>query len=139
MMLVITGVGSLIHVYAMGYMHGDPRFSRFFTYLNMFLAFMLVLVTGNNFLMLFVGWEGVGLSSYLLIGFWFDKAHGEGYRNANAARKAFIANRVGDFGLSMAIFLIFWTFGTLDFYKAAEVVNTHALTGAAASAECRAW
>lgn len=133
MMLVITGVGSLIHVYAMGYMHGDPRFSRFFTYLNMFLAFMLVLVTGNNFLMLFVGWEGVGLSSYLLIGFWFDKAHGEGYRNANAARKAFIANRVGDFGLLMAIFLIFWTFGTLDFYKAAEVVNTHALTGAAAS------
>jgi NADH-quinone oxidoreductase subunit L len=131
MMLVVTGVGSLIHVYAMGYMHGDAKFSRFFAYLNMFLAFMLVLVTGNNMLMLFVGWEGVGLMSYLLIGFWFDKPHGEGWANANAARKAFIANRVGDFGLLMAMFLIFWTFGTLDFYKPGEIVNDHALTGAA--------
>ena len=131
MMLVVTGVGSLIHVYALGYMHGDPKFSRFFAYLNMFLAFMLVLVTGNNLLMLFVGWEGVGLCSYLLIGFWFDKANGEGWKNSNAARKAFIANRVGDFGLLMAMFLTFWTFGTLDFYKPGEVVNTHALTGAA--------
>jgi NADH-quinone oxidoreductase subunit L len=131
MMLVVTGVGSLIHVYAMGYMHGDPKFSRFFAYLNMFLAFMLVLVTGNNLLMLFVGWEGVGLCSYLLIGFWFDKPNGEGWKNSNAARKAFIANRVGDFGLLMAMFLTFWTFGTLDFYKPGEVVNTHALTGVA--------
>lgn len=132
MMLVITGVGSLIHVYAMGYMHGDPRFSRFFAYLNMFLAFMLILVTGNNLLMLFVGWEGVGLCSYLLIGFWFDKPNGEGWKNSNAARKAFIANRVGDFGLLMAMFLTFWTFGTLDFYKPGEIVNDHMLTGAAA-------
>jgi len=121
MMLVITGVGTLIHLYSIGYMHGDPRFHRFFAYLNMFLAFMLVLVTGNNFLMLFVGWEGVGLCSFLLIGFWFDRTKGVGWRNSNAARKAFIVNRVGDFGLMMGIFLIFWTFGTLDFYKPGEL------------------
>ncbi len=131
MMLVITGVGTLIHMYARGYMHGDERFSRFFAYLNMFLAFMLVLVTGNNLLMLFVGWEGVGLCSYLLIGFWFDKTRGEGYANANAARKAFIANRVGDLGLLMAMFLTFWTFGTLDFFRPGEVVNPDVQTGAA--------
>ncbi|MEL7236619.1 MAG: proton-conducting transporter membrane subunit, partial [Chloroflexota bacterium] len=131
MMLVITGVGTLIHVYARGYMHGDPLFSRFFAYLNMFLAFMLILVTGNNLLMLFVGWEGVGLMSYLLIGFWFSKPKGEGYQNANAARKAFIANRVGDFGLLMAMFLTFWTFGTLDFFKPGEVINPNYQTGAA--------
>jgi NADH-quinone oxidoreductase subunit L len=122
MMLVVTGVGSLIHLYAVGYMHGDPRFHRFFAYLNMFLSFMLVLVTGNNFLMLFVGWEGVGLCSFLLIGFWFDKTKGVGWRNSNAARKAFIVNRIGDFGLLMGIFLMFWTFGTLDFYKPGELV-----------------
>lgn len=125
MMLIITGIGSLIHVYCIGYMHGDARFHRFFAYLNMFLAFMLILVTGNNFLMLFVGWEGVGLCSYLLIGFWFDKSKGIGWRNSNAARKAMILNRIGDFGLLMAIFLTFWTFGTLDFYKPGEVVNVH--------------
>ncbi len=128
MMLVVTGVGSLIHVYAMGYMHGDERFPRFFAYLNMFLAFMLILVTGNNLLMMFVGWEGVGLCSFLLIGFWWDKANGVGWKNSNAARKAFIVNRIGDFGVLMAIFLAFWTFGTLDFYKpgelAAEGTNT---------------
>jgi NADH-quinone oxidoreductase subunit L len=89
----------------------------------MFLAFMLILITGNNLLMMFVGWEGVGVCSYLLIGFWWDKSKGEGIKNANAARKAFIANRVGDFGVLMAIFLCFWTFGTLDFFKATEVVN----------------
>lgn len=127
MMLVITGVGTLIHLYSIGYMHGDPRFSRFFAYLNMFLAFMLILVTGNNFLMLFVGWEGVGVCSFVLIGFWFDKAHGVGWRNSLAARKAFILNRVGDFGLLMAMFLTFWTFGTLDFYKPGEIANPHAL------------
>jgi NADH-quinone oxidoreductase subunit L len=125
MMLVVSGVGSLIHMYAIGYMHGDPRFSRFFAYLNMFLAFMMILVTGNNFLMLFVGWEGVGLCSFLLIGFWFDKAHGEGWKNSNAAKKAFIANRVGDFGFLMGVFLIFWTFGTLDFFKPGELANPH--------------
>src|SRR6266849_1180157 len=120
MMLVVTGVGTLIHVYAIGYMHGDPRFPRFFVYLNLFLAFMLILVTGNNFLVTFVGWEGVGLCSFLLIGFWFDKTRGEGWRNSNAARKAFIVNRVGDFGFLLAIFLTFWTFGTLDYYKPSE-------------------
>ncbi len=120
MMLVVTGVGTLIHIYAIGYMHGDPRFSRFFVYLNLFLAFMLILVTGNNFLVTFVGWEGVGLCSFLLIGFWFDKARGEGWRNSNAARKAFIVNRIGDFGFLIAIFLTFWTFGTLDYYKPGE-------------------
>ncbi|MHB8625257.1 MAG: NADH-quinone oxidoreductase subunit L [Aggregatilineales bacterium] len=115
MMLVVTGVGSLIHIYAVGYMRGDEKFGRFFIYLNLFIAFMLVLVTANNFLMLFVGWEGVGLCSFLLVGFWFDKRRGEGWRNSNAARKAFIVNRIGDFGFMLAILLIFWTFGTLDF------------------------
>lgn len=126
MMLVVTGVGSLIHLYARGYMHGDKWFYRFFAYLNMFLAFMLILVTGNNFLMLFVGWEGVGLCSFLLIGFWWDKKMPEGWKNSNAARKAFIVNRIGDFGLLMAMFLIFWTFGTLDFFKSGELPNTDA-------------
>jgi len=120
MMLVVTGVGTLIHIYAIGYMHGDLRFARFFVYLNLFLGFMLILVTGNNLLVTFVGWEGVGLCSFLLIGFWFDKKHGVGWKNSNAARKAFIVNRVGDFGFLMAIFLTFWTFGTLDYYKPGE-------------------
>lgn len=126
MMLVVTGVGSLIHLYARGYMHGDKWYPRFFAYLNMFLAFMLTLVTANNFLMLFVGWEGVGLCSFLLIGFWWDKKAPEGWKNSNAARKAFIVNRIGDFGLLMAMFLIFWTFGTLDFFKSGELPNTEA-------------
>ncbi|NJL92878.1 MAG: NADH-quinone oxidoreductase subunit L [Anaerolineae bacterium] len=120
MMLVVSGVGTLIHLYATGYMHGDSRFPRFFVYLNLFLVFMMLLVTGNNLLMMFVGWEGVGLCSFLLIGFWFDKAKGEGWKNSNAARKAFIVNRIGDFGVLMAVFLTFWTFGTLDFYKPGE-------------------
>ena len=126
MMLVVTGVGSLIHLYARGYMQGDKWYPRFFAYLNMFLAFMLTLVTANNFLMLFVGWEGVGLCSFLLIGFWWDKKMPEGWKNSNAARKAFIVNRIGDFGLLMAMFMIFWTFGTLDFFKAGELPNTEA-------------
>jgi NADH-quinone oxidoreductase subunit L len=116
MMLVVTGVGSLIHIYAIGYMHGDPNFSRFFTYLNLFLFFMLILVTGNNYLMLFVGWEGVGLCSFLLIGFWFDRVNEKGEAmNANAARKAFVANRVGDLAMILAMSLTFWTFKTLEF------------------------
>jgi NADH-quinone oxidoreductase subunit L len=114
MMLVVTGVGTLIHIYAIGYMKGDARFPRFFTYLNLFLASMLVLVTGNNYLMLFVGWELVGLCSFLLIGFWFDRSE-DGAYNSYAAKKAFIVNRVGDFGMLLAIFFIFWTFGTLNF------------------------
>jgi len=123
MMMFVSFVATLIHIYAGGYMHGDPRFTRFFAYLNMFLAFMFVLVSGNNYLMLFVGWEGVGVCSFLLIGFWFDKPDGVGWKNSNAARKAMIANRVGDFGMLMAIFLIFWTFGTLDYYKPGEIAN----------------
>ncbi len=131
MMLVITGIGTLIHIYAIGYMEGDSRFPRFFVYLNLFLFFMLILVTGNNFLVMFVGWEGVGLCSFLLIGFWFDKPEKHptegtvGWANSNAARKAFIANRVGDFGLLMAMFITFWTFGTLDYYKPHEEFHVH--------------
>jgi NADH-quinone oxidoreductase subunit L len=130
MMLVVTGVGSLIHIYAIGYMHGDPDFSRFFTYLNLFLFFMLILITGNNYLMLFVGWEGVGLCSFLLIGFWFDRVDEAGKAmNANAARKAFVANRVGDFAMIMAMCLLFWTFQTLEFNpifeQAAELAHAH--------------
>ena len=121
MMLVVTGVGTIIHLYAVGYMHGDERFPRFFVYMNLFLVFMLILVTGNNFLMMFVGWEGVGLCSYLLIGFWFDKPGGVGWKNSDAARKAFIVNRVGDFGLVLGVLITFWTFGTLDFYKPGEL------------------
>ena len=121
MMLVVTGVGTLIHIYAIGYMHedvrlnGDPgRYPRFFVYLNLFLAAMLVLVTGNSYLMMFVGWEGVGLCSYLLIGFWFEKGAG-GVANARAGRKAFVANRVGDWAMLLAMFLIFWNFHSLIF------------------------
>ena len=127
MMLFVSFVGTLIHIYAAGYMHGDPRFSRFFAYINMFLAFMFILVTGNNFLMMFVGWEGVGVCSFLLIGFWFDKTRGVGWRNSNAAKKAMIANRIGDFGMLLGIFLIFWTFGTLDYFRPGEIANVHFL------------
>ena len=121
MMLVVSGVGTLIHVYAVGYMHsdvrhnGDPgRFTRFFVYLNLFIAAMMILVSADNYLMLFVGWEGVGLCSYLLIGFWFEKGAG-GIANAKAAKKAFVANRVGDFGLLIALFILFAAFGTFNF------------------------
>lgn len=131
MMLVVTGVGTLIHIYSIGYMHGDERFPRFFVYMNMFLVFMLLLVTGNNFLVLFVGWEGVGLCSFLLIGFWFDKPDGVGWKNSNAARKAFIANRIGDWGLLMGVFLVFWTFGTLTFYEDGEAPVAHHAEAAA--------
>ncbi len=131
MMLVVTGVGTLIHIYAIGYMHGDSRFPRFFVYMNMFLVFMLILVTGNNFLMMFVGWEGVGLCSYLLIGFWFDRPDGVGWKNSDAARKAFIANRVGDFGLILGVLMTFWTFGTLTFYNPGEEPIAHHAEAAA--------
>ncbi len=121
MMLVVTGVGTLIHIYAVGYEHsdvrhnGDPdRYPRFFVYLNLFLAAMLILVTGNSYLMMFVGWEGVGLCSYLLIGFWFEKGEG-GVGNARAGRKAFVANRVGDWAMLLAMFMIFWMFHSLTF------------------------
>ncbi len=116
MMLVVTGIGSLIHIYAIGYMHGDPNFSRFFAYFSLFIFFMLILVSANNYLMMFVGWEGVGLCSYLLISFWWDRVDKNGVpMNANAGRKAFVTNRVGDFGVILGIFLLFWTFGTLNY------------------------
>jgi NADH-quinone oxidoreductase subunit L len=116
MMLVVTGVGSLIHIYAIGYMHGDPNFSRFFAYFNLFIFFMLILVSGSSYLMLFVGWEGVGLCSFLLISFWFDRVDKDGVAmNANAGRKAFVANRVGDFAMLVAMVLTFWTFGSLEY------------------------
>ena len=110
MLMVVTLVGSLIHVYAIGYMHGDSRFQRFFVYLNLFMAMMLILVLANNYLMLFVGWEGVGLCSFLLIGFWFEKD-----ANGNAAKKAMVANRVGDWGVLLAMFAMFVGIGTLQF------------------------
>jgi NADH-quinone oxidoreductase subunit L len=103
MILIVTGVGTLIHIYAMGYMHGDPRYSRFFTYLNLFLGSMLILVLGSNFILLYVGWELVGVCSYLLIGFWFDRPTA-----AAAGKKAFLVNRVGDFGFALGIMLIFF-------------------------------
>ncbi|GAB4261835.1 NADH-quinone oxidoreductase subunit L [Deferrisoma sp.] len=115
MILVVTGVGFLIHVYSVGYMAHDPGFSRYFTYLNLFCFAMLTLVLGNSFLVLFVGWEGVGLCSYLLIGFWFEDA-----AKAAAGMKAFIVNRIGDFGFLLGMFLIFWKFGTLDFRAVME-------------------
>jgi NADH-quinone oxidoreductase subunit L len=136
MMLMVTGVSTLIHTYAIGYMHedvrhqGDPaRFRRFFVYFNLFVAFMLVLVAADNFVMLFVGWEGVGLCSYLLIGFWFEKGEG-GLGNARAGKKAFLVNRVGDVGFLLAMFLTFAEFGSLDFE---EVFGAAEAAGAAAT------
>jgi NADH-quinone oxidoreductase subunit L len=108
--LLITGVGSLIHIYSVGYMAEDPDRRRFFAYLNLFLAAMLLLVVADNYLVLYAGWEGVGLASYLLIGFWYHKPTA-----ATAAKKAFVMNRVGDAGLALAIFVIFANFGTLSY------------------------
>src|SRR5216110_1078627 len=125
MLLVVTGVGALIHVFSVGYMRDDPGYPRYFAYLNLFVFFMLVLVLGANYPVLFVGWEGVGLCSYLLIGFWFnDKA------NADAGKKAFIVNRIGDFGFLVAMFLLFANIGVLDFVG----VNARSLDLGAGSA-----
>jgi NADH-quinone oxidoreductase subunit L len=110
MALFITGVGALIHLYAIGYMHGDENFSKFFVYLNLFVFSMLMLVLGDNLLITFLGWEGVGACSYLLISFWFTDEE-----NASAGRKAFVTNRVGDFGFMLAMFLIFFTVGSLNY------------------------
>ncbi len=125
MTLIVTGVGSLIHVYSIGYMHGDRGFWRFFAYLNLFIFAMLTLVLADNFLLMFVGWEGVGLCSYLLIGFWYDKNFEKG-TTGDAAKKAFIVNRIGDFGFLLGMFLIFSTFGSLNFetvFSAASVFS----------------
>jgi NADH-quinone oxidoreductase subunit L len=110
MILIVTGVGTLIHVYAIGYMEDDPRYGRFFAYLNLFVFFMLLLVLADNYGLLYVGWEGVGLCSYLLIGFWFEKTE-----NASAAKKAFVTTRIGDTAMLVGLALIVSKFGTLDF------------------------
>src|SRR5579872_5215950 len=110
MLLVVTGVGSLIHIYSIGYMAHEEGYYRFFAFLNLFMFFMLILVLAANYLLLFVGWEGVGLCSYLLIGFYFTKKFA-----TDAGMKAFIVNRIGDFGYSLATFLIGANFLTLDF------------------------
>ncbi len=124
MTLVVTGVGSVIHIYSTGYMHDDKSFGRFFAYLNLFLFFMLLLVLGRSMLVLFVGWEGVGLASYLLIGFWFDDL-----TNAKAGRKAFITNRIGDAGFLLGMFLLYRAFGTLDM----DTINAAFLSGTGAA------
>ena len=112
MLLIITGIGFLIHVYSTGYMHHDAGFAKFFSYLNLFVFFMLLLVLGSNYVIMFIGWEGVGLCSYLLIGFWYTNTS-----YASAAKKAFVMNRIGDLGFLIAVFLIFTTFGSLEFEK----------------------
>src|ERR1043166_2710722 len=124
MILVVTGIGGLIHIYATGYMHDDKAFWRFFAYLNLFMAAMLTLVMGDNLLLMFVGWEGVGLCSYALIGFWYQDQN-----NTRAGNKAFIVNRVGDFGFVLGMFLLFWSLdaqghGTLTFREMAKWAST---------------
>lgn len=126
MMLIITGVGFLIHVYSIGYMHDDAAFARFFSYLNLFVFFMLVLVMGNNYILMFLGWEGVGLCSYLLIGFWFKNNE---YNLA--ANKAFIMNRIGDLGLLIGVILIYMNCGSLSYaevFDKAPTLNTGVVT-----------
>ena len=119
MALFVTGVGTLIHLYSIGYMHGDQKFSKFFVYLNLFAFSMLMLVLGNNFLVTFLGWEGVGACSYFLISFWFSKE-----ANASAGKKAFVTNRIGDWGFMVAMFLIFQTVGSLQYSEVLEKAGT---------------
>ena len=118
MLLVVTGVGFLIHIYSVGYMWDDPGYYRFFSYLNLFMFFMLTLVLANNYLLMFIGWEGVGLASYLLIGFWFTKDSA-----ASAGKKAFIVNRIGDFGFLIGLFLLIQHFGSLTFTQVFDQVK----------------
>src|ERR1700741_2287190 len=120
MCLFVTGIGALIHLYAIGYMHGDPRFSKFFLYLNLFAVSMLLLVLGENMLVTFLGWEGVGTCSYFLISFWQTRQSA-----ATAGQKAFIPNRVGDFGFMLAMFLAFESVGSISY----SVLNHSAETG----------
>ncbi len=110
MILIVTGISFLIHIYSTGYMHDEPSYWRYFAYLNMFVFFMCMLVLGGNYLVMFVGWEGVGLASYLLIGFWY-----QGDANADAGKKAFVVNRIGDFGFVLGLFLMFVTFGSISY------------------------
>jgi NADH-quinone oxidoreductase subunit L len=124
MLLVVTGVGFLIHVYSVGYMAEDKGFSRFFSFLNLFVFSMLMLVLANNFLLLYLGWEAVGLCSYLLIGFWYEKKSA-----SDAAKKAFIVNRIGDFGFALGVMLIFWTFGSLNYTDVFQTAPSTLITG----------
>ena len=124
MMLVVTFVGFLIHVYSIGYMHGDPGYPRFFTYMNLFMFSMLVLVLANNYLLMFLGWEGVGLCSYLLIGFWYEKKSA-----ADAGKKAFVVNRIGDAGFLLGMFLIWTTFGSLNYTRVFDAIDPDMGTG----------
>src|SRR2546425_6703208 len=119
MILVVSGIGSLIHVYSTAYMHEepDPEYARYFSYLNLFAPFMLVLVLGASFVVMFVGWEGVGLCSYLLIGFWFEKKSA-----SDAGKKAFVVNRIGDYAFILGMLLLFTHFGTLDFRQLATLI-----------------
>jgi NADH-quinone oxidoreductase subunit L len=119
MVLVVTGVSTLLHIYSAAYMKGEEYYNRYFTWLNLFVLMMLILVLGDNFLVMFVGWEGVGLCSYLLIGYWFEKKSA-----ADAGKKAFIVNRVGDFGFALGIMLIFATFGSLAFQDVLPAAST---------------
>jgi NADH-quinone oxidoreductase subunit L len=132
MMLVVSGVGTLIHIYAIGYMREDvrykhdlSRFPRFFVYLNLFIAMMMILVAGDSYLMLFVGWEGVGLCSFLLIGFWYelDTLGRPSWANSDAAKKAFVVNRIGDFGFLIAAFIMFWALGSFQFDEVFEAAQ----------------
>jgi NADH-quinone oxidoreductase subunit L len=129
MVLFVTGIGTLIHLYAIGYMHGDPRFARFFTYLNLFIFSMLCLVLADNFVLMFLGWEGVGACSYLLISFWFEKDSA-----ATAGKKAFVTNRVGDFGLMVAMFLLFNATGALSYNGVFSVANAGGISRNTATA-----
>lgn len=127
MLFVVCGVGFLVHVYSIGYMHGDPSYYRFFTYLNLFMTSMLILVLADNYLLMFVGWEGVGLCSYLLIGYWYDRQSA-----SDAGKKAFLVNRVGDAGFILAMTLIFWTTGSLQYDEVfAKAAEGHVTTGIA--------
>ncbi len=124
MLLIVTGVGFLIHLYSIGYMHGDAGFSKFFSYLNLFVFFMLLLVLGNNYLIMFIGWEGVGACSYLLIGFWFKNKE---YNMA--AKKAFVLNRIGDIGFVLGMFMLLGIFGTLNFTEITNLSYTQYVNG----------
>ena len=129
MLLVVTGVGALIHLYSAGYMHDDPGYARYFAYLNLFVFSMTMLVLAGNFLLLYVFWEGVGLCSYLLIGFWYTRPAA-----AQAGKKAFIVNRVGDFGFGLGIMWLWSAVGTLDYagvFKAAAALPPATATGIA--------
>ena len=131
MLLVVTGVGTLIHIFSIGYMRDDPGYPRYFAYLNLFVFFMLLLILGANYPVLFIGWEGVGLCSYLLIGFWFSEK-----ANADAGKKAFIVNRIGDFGFLIAMFLLFANLGSLDFQQLEASAGNLAFGGILVTAIC---